>query len=133
MYVCLCVRGEKHGNGHETRCATLSHLSGCSIMWNHSATLIPLLTPLIDICAPCSFPAQPEVNARRVDGPFPLYTLAECSCVFAVFFLGGSDQKRNTTDNLGGGLFPGCSIQPIVTRDSLYISFFSNSTTCETI
>ena len=24
---------------------------GCSIMWNHSATLIPLLTPLIDICA----------------------------------------------------------------------------------
>lgn len=46
--VCACVgrERERERNGHETRCAaTVSHLSGCSIMWNHSATLIPLLTP----------------------------------------------------------------------------------------
>lgn len=36
---------------HETHVALRSLTSGCSIMWNHSATLIPLLTPLIDICA----------------------------------------------------------------------------------
>lgn len=35
--------------------------SGCSIMWNHSATLILLLTPLIDICARRS--TRPKVNA----------------------------------------------------------------------
>lgn len=51
--VCLCT--EPVANGHETRCATLT--SGCSIMWNHSATLILLLTPLIDICARSSYTA----------------------------------------------------------------------------
>lgn len=39
--------------------------SGCSIMWNHSATLILLLTPLIDICARCSCTPGSKCAVRR--------------------------------------------------------------------
>lgn len=58
--------------GHEIPYVVRYALSppGCSIMWNHSATLIPLLTPLIDICALPSH-TRAYVHVRRVPGARP--------------------------------------------------------------
>lgn len=130
--VCVCVCGERSmGNGHETRCATLSHLSGCSIMWNHSATLIPLLTPLIDICAPCSCTTGSECTSCRRSVSS---TLAECRhALVCIYRISWQDRTRRETRQIIWGNFYFQDARIIMIRDSLCVSFFFESYTCKTI
>lgn len=110
---CMCVfaRGERHGT--DTRQGVQRSLTSpvaalCGTTrppWFHSwLHWLIFVRPV---------PAQPEVDAHRVDGPFPLRSLhaATLLCVFIEFW-GGSDHKRNTTDNLRK-FIPRCSNHPI--------------------